>query len=117
MNKKNAPKSPQMPVMSNDRGYAIVYWNKQRINLHAKYGTPEAECAYRQLQIRILTDPTLASVKPQQVSVEDLCAAYLVHAEDHDPGHFPSIKTAVKILLQHYAGQAVDTLVSRTDNQ
>ena len=113
MNKKYAPKAPRLLKMCDDRGYACTYHAGRKINLYAKFGTPEAEEALRRLQIQVFTDPTLASVRPQQVSVDDLCAAYLLHTEEHDPGHFPSIKTAVKILLQHFAGQAVDTLDTR----
>ena len=61
----------------------------------------------------VLTDPTFSSPTPQQVLVDDLCLAYLRYAEEHDPGHFGSIKTAVEILVKHYAGQPVDVLDTR----
>ena len=80
--------------------------------LGARFGTPEADEAFRQLQIRVLTDPTLSSLKPQQITVDILCCAYLKYAKENDPSHYSSIKTAVEILLQHFTGQAVDSLDS-----
>jgi hypothetical protein len=99
--------------MRQDKGYACVYLNGKKIMLGARFGTPEADDAFRQLQIRVLTDPTLAFLNPQQVSVDVLCCAYLKYAKEYDPGHYGSVKTAIEILLQHYAGQAVDTLDTR----
>ena len=112
MNKKNVSKPAKIPPLHKDRDYDCVYVNRKKIML-GKSGTPEAEAAYRQLQIKILTDPTFTASKPQQVTVDNLCLAYLEYAQEHDPGHFGSVKTAVGILLQHYTGQAVDTLDTR----
>jgi hypothetical protein len=112
MNKKNVSKPVKLPKVRQDRDYDCVYVRGKKIML-GKSGTPEAEAAYRQLQIQILTDPTFSAPKPQQVSVDNLCFVYLKYAQEHDPGHFGSIKTAVNILIQHYAGQAVDTLDTR----
>jgi len=113
MNKKNAPKSPKMPQMSNDRGYAFVWWNNKRVNLRAKYGTPEAQAAFLQFQVQMLTDPTFSSPRPQEVTVDALCLAYLQYAKEYDPGHYSSIKTAAEILLKHFTGQAVSVLDTR----
>ena len=112
MNKKHSPKPPRILQVRRDRDYDCVYLQGKKIIL-GRSGTPEAEAAYRKLQIQVLTDPTLTSFKPQQVLVDNLCLAYLEYAEEHDPGHFSSIKTAIEILLQHYAGQPVDTLDTR----
>jgi integrase len=78
-----------------------------------KSGSPEAEAAYRQFQIKVLTDPTFSAPTPQQVTVDCLCFAYLKYAEEHDPAHYSGIKTAANILIQHYAGQPVDVLDTR----
>ena len=75
-----------------------------------KSGSPEAATAYRQLQVQILTDPTFSALTPQQVTVDDLCLAYLKHAQENDPDHYSGIKTAVEILVKHYTGQPVDVL-------
>jgi integrase len=111
-----APRTPQNSVRTlqirKDRDYACTYLNGKKIML-GRWGTPEADARFRQLQIQILTDPSFATLKPQQVAVEDLCLAYLDYAEENDPGHYCSIKTATKILLQGFAGQAVDALDSR----
>ena len=114
MNKKNALQSTRNLKISQDHGYACVYLNGKRITLGARYGTPEADEAFRQLQIRVLTDPTLSFLNPQQITVDILCCAYLKYAKENDPGHYGSIKTAITILLQHFGGQAVDTLDSRS---
>ena len=112
MTPKIVSKSPRILKVCQDRDYDCVYLHGKKIML-GKSGTPEAEAAYRQLQIQVLTDPTLASLKPQQVTVDNLCLAYLQYAKEHDPNHFFGIKTAVEILLQHCTGQAVDTLDTR----
>ena len=104
MNKKNVSKPVKLPKVRQDRDYDCVYVKGKKIML-GRTGSPEAETAYRQLQIQILTDPTFSAAKPQQVSVDNLCFAYLKYAQEHDPGHFGSIKTAVNILVQHYTGQ------------
>ena len=112
MNKKNVSKSPRILQVRQDREYDCVYVNGKKIML-GRTGTPEAETAYRQLQIQVFTDPTLASLKPQQVTVDNLCLAYLQYAKENDPSHYSGIKTAVEILLQHYTGQPVDVLDTR----
>jgi len=114
MSKKNAVQSTRNLKISQDKGYACVYLNKQKVMLGARYGTPEADDAFRKLQIQALTDPTLSFLTPQQVLVDSLCLGYLRYAKEHDPGHYSSVKTAVEILLQHFAGQSVEFLDSRT---
>ena len=105
MNKKNVFPSTRTLRVSQDKGYACVYLDGKRIMLGARYGTPEAEEAFRQLQIKVLTDPALTFLNPQQVTVDILCCAYLKYAKEHDPGHYGSVKTAITILLQHFSGQ------------
>ena len=114
MSKKNAVQSTRNLKISQDKGYACVYLNRQKIMLGARYGTPEADDAFRKLQIRALTDPTLSFLTPQQVTVDSLCCAYLKYAEEHDPGHYSSVKTAVEVLLQLATGQSVESLDSRS---
>jgi len=109
MTKKNVSQSPRILKIRQDRGYDCVYLGGKKIML-GRTGSPEADAAFRQLQIQALTDPTLAALKPEQVTVDNLCLAYLKYAKENDPDHFFGIKTAVEILLQHYAGQPVDTL-------
>ena len=77
-------------------------------------GTPEADAAYRQLQVKILTDPTFSASKPQNIEVDALCFAYLQYAKQNDPSHYSSIKTAVEILLRLFTGQPVESLDSRS---
>jgi len=112
MNKKHSQKSPRILQVRRDGAYDCVYVNSKKIRL-GRTGTPEADDNFRKIQIQVLTDPTYLSPKPQQVTVDCLCFAYLEYAEEHDPGHFGSIKTAVGILIQHYAGQPVDVLDTR----
>jgi hypothetical protein len=100
MNKKTSKSPPRILKIRKDREYDCVYIGKQKVML-GRSGTPEAEAAYRQLQIQVLTDPSLASLKPEQVTVDNLCFAYLQYAQDHDPDHYFGIKTAVEILLKH----------------
>ena len=79
-----------------------------------KSGSPEAQEKFRRLQIQVLSDPTYSFLESKQVMVEHLCLVYLEYAEENDPSHFSSIKTAIKILTQHFSGQAVDSLDSRS---
>jgi len=112
MTKRNVSQSPRILKIRQDRDYDCVYVDGKKIML-GRTGSPEAEVAFRQLQIQVLTDPSLASLKPEQVTVDNLCLAYLQHAKENDPDHFFGIKTAIEILLKHYAGQVVDTLDTR----
>ena len=112
MNKKYSQKPPRILQVRKDGAYDCVYVNKKKIRL-GRTGSPEADDAFRKLQIQILTDPTCLSATTQQVTVDVLCCAYLEYAQEHDPSHYASIKTAINILIQHYAGQAVDTLDTR----
>ena len=85
MSKKNLIQSTRNLQIRQDKGYACVYLNREKIMLGARYGTPEADEAFRQLQIKVLTDPTLSFLKQQQVTVDILCCAYLKYAQEHDP--------------------------------
>jgi hypothetical protein len=113
MNRKSVPKPPRILQVRKDGVYDCVYVNKQKIRL-GRSGTPEADENFRKIQIQVLTDPTGLAPKPQQVTVDTLCFAYLEYAEQHDPGHYFGIKTAVGIFVQHFTGQAVDGLDSRS---
>jgi hypothetical protein len=112
MSKKHTSQSPRILQVRKDRNYDCVYVKGKKIML-GKSGSPEAEAAFRKLQIQVLTDPTFAAPKPQQVMVDDLCFAYLKYAKEHDPDHYGGIKTALNILLEHYTGQPVDVLDTR----
>jgi len=87
MKQKSSSKSPRILQVRRDRDDDCVYVQGKKIML-GRTGTPEAEAAYRQLQIQVLTDPTLSSLKPQQVTVDSLCLAYLQYAKENDPDHF-----------------------------
>jgi len=113
MSKKSSPNPPRILQVRKDRDYDCVYLHGRKIIL-GRSGTPEAEVAFRQLQIQVLSDPTFMAPKPQQVTVDTLCFAYLQHAKEHDPGHFSTVKTAVEILLRFAAGQSVESLDSRS---
>jgi hypothetical protein len=113
MSKENTPKPPRILQVRRDGAYDCVYVNKKKIRL-GRTGTPEADDNFRRIQIQVLTDPTYLSPKPQQVAVDALCFAYLEYAKEHDPGHYSTVKTAVEILLQHFAGQPVESLDSRS---
>ena len=113
MNKKHSPKSPRILQIRRDGAYDCVYLHGKKIRL-GRTGTPEADDNFRKIQIQVLTDPTCLAPKPQQVMVDTLCFAYLEYAQEHDPGHYSSIKTAVGILLRHFTGQLVDLLDSRS---
>lgn len=113
MTKKTTKKSPRILRVCKDRDYDCVYVNKKKIML-GRSGTQEAHDAFLRLQVQFLSDPTLTSLTPQQIPVDSLCLAYLEYAKENDPSHFSSIKTAVSILLKHFAGQAVESLESRS---
>jgi hypothetical protein len=113
MNKKSSSNPPRILQVRKDGAYDCVYVNRKKIRL-GRTGTPEADGNFRKIQIQVLTDPTFSAPKPQQVTVDCLCFAFLEHAEEHDPGHYSSIKTALEILLQHFGGQSVESLDSRS---
>jgi integrase len=113
MNRKSSPKPPRILQVRKDGAYDCVYVNKKKIRL-GRTGTPEAEAAFRQIQIQVLADPTFSAPKPQQVTVDMLCLSYLQYAKEHDPGHYGSIKTAVETLLGFASGQPVESLDSRS---
>ena len=69
MSKKNVSRPTKIPQIHKDRDYDCVYVKRKKIML-GKSGTPEAEEAYRQIQIKILTDPTFSASKPQQITAE-----------------------------------------------
>ena len=96
-----------------DGNYACVYLNKKKVRL-GRYGSPEAEVAFRQLQVQVFTDPTLSSLTPREhITVDVLCAGYKEYVKEHDPSHYYSIKTAVDIFLENFKGCAIDSLDSR----
>jgi hypothetical protein len=71
MTTENSVRSPRILKVCQDRDYDCVYLNGRKINL-GRTGTPEADAAFRKLQIQVLTDPTLSSFSPQQqVTVDD----------------------------------------------
>ena len=113
MNRKHSPTSTRILKVCTDGAYDCVYLHKKRIRL-GRTGSPEAEANFRQLQIQVLADPTSLSPKPEQVMVDALCLGYLKYAEEHDPGHFSAIKTAIEVLLQLATGQPVESLDSRS---
>ena len=78
MPKKNVSNSPRILQIRQDRDYDCVYIGKRKIML-GRTGSPEAEAKFRQLQIQALTDPGLASIKPQQVTVNDLPGSFNQH--------------------------------------
>jgi integrase len=112
MTTKKSQNSVRNLQLRKDRDYACAYLKGKKIML-GRWGTPEADANFRQLQIQVLTDPTLTSLQPEQVTVDDLCFGYLQYAKEYDPGHFFSIKTAITILLQGFSGQAVNSLDTR----
>ena len=65
MTKKKSTQSPRILQVRKDRDYDCVYLNREKIIL-GRTGTPEAEAAFRQLQIQVLTDPSLATLKPSR---------------------------------------------------
>ena len=69
MTKKNVSKSPRILQIRQDRDYDCVYLHGKKVML-GRTGTPEAEAAFRQLQIQVLADPTFSAPKPQLVNRE-----------------------------------------------
>ena len=71
MNKKNVTKPARILQVKQDRDYDCVYLHGKKIIL-GRTGTPEADAAFRQLQIQVLADPTFSAPKLQQVTVDCL---------------------------------------------
>ena len=80
MSKNSSPRPPRILQVRKDGVYDCVYVNKKKIRL-GRTGTPEADDAFRRVQIQVLTDPTYLSPNPQQVVVDVLGSAYLDYAE------------------------------------
>ena len=112
MTKKKSPFSTRTPTLCKDRDYAYVNLKGKKIQM-GRWGSPEADAKFRQLQIQVLTDPTFSFLKQQGVTVDDLCLAYLDYAKEHDPSHYHGIKTAAKIFIEGFAGHAANSLDSR----
>ena len=112
MTKKRPQISTPTLRMSKDRDYACTYLKGKKIQL-GRWGSPEADAKFRQLQIQVCTDPTLGFLNQQGLTVDNLSLAYLDYAKEHDPSHYHGIKTAVKIFMEGFAGQAANSLDSR----
>ena len=76
MTKKQIAKSPRILQIRKDRDYDCVYVKGKKIML-GKSGTPEAQAAFLELQRQVFIDPTLSSATTQQVTVDNVCLAYL----------------------------------------
>ena len=111
--KKSVKSSQRILNLSQDGKYACVYLNKKKIRL-GHYGSQEAEEKFRQLQIQVLSDPTLSFLIPQEeITVNLLCAGFLEYAKEHDSSHYSSIKTAIEILLKNFHGLPIESLDTR----
>lgn len=104
--------SSKVPQIRKDRNYACVYANGRKFQL-GRYGTPEADAAYREFIAQWAANPTLLASRPQEINVERLCLEYLDYAKENDPSHYSGIKTAIKPLLYGFVGRTVESLDSR----
>ena len=100
-------KIKSVPQIRQDRDYAYVRLNGRKKQL-GKWGTPEAEKAYRQIVQVWASNPTAALVKPgSQVSLDELCLSFLqARRNQNDHGNY---KTAVEVLLSVYSGEPVES--------
>ena len=100
-------KNVSVPQMERDRGYAFVRLNRRKIHL-GKWGTPEAEKAYRRIIHQWATSPATAHIKPgEQIFLDQLCCAF-VQARNNRNDH-GNYKTAIEVLLSVYSGEPVET--------
>ena len=69
MTKTITKNSSRILHVRKDRNYDYVYVNKKKIML-GRSGTQEAHTAFLAIQAKLLADPTLSSIKPQQVVID-----------------------------------------------
>ena len=100
-------KNVSVPQMERDRGYAFVRLNRRKIHL-GKWGTPEAEKAYRRIITKWASNPATAHIKPgEQMFLDQLCLAFMqARTNQNDHGNY---KTAIEVLLSVYSGEPVET--------
>ena len=100
-------KKVSVPQMERDREYAFVRLNRRKIHL-GKWGTPEAEKAYRRIIHQWATSPATVHMKPgEQVFLDQLCYAFMqARNNQNDHGNY---KTAIEALLSVYSGEPVET--------
>ena len=101
------PKITTVPQIKRDRDYAYVRSNGRKIQL-GKWGTPEAEKAYKQFVKTWASNPTIAAIRPgEQVFIDQLCLAFLqARGNTNDHGNY---KTAIEVLLSVYSGKPVES--------
>jgi len=101
------PKITTVPEVRRDRDYAYVRSNGQKIQL-GKWGSAEAEKAYRQFVQVWVSNPTTAVIKPgERVFLDQLCLAFL-QARSHNQNDHGNYRTAVEVLLSVYSGTPVE---------
>ena len=102
------PKITTVPQVRRDRDYAYVRYNGRKIPL-GKWGTPEAEKAYRQFVKAWASNPTAATIKPgEQVCLDQLCLAFAQARGDNNSDH-GNYKTAIEVLLSVFSGEPVES--------
>ena len=102
------PKITTVPQIKRDRDYACVRSNGRKILL-GKWGTPEAEKAYRQFVKAWASNPTAATIKPgEQVFLDQLCLAFL-QARSYNQNDHGNYKTVIEGLLSVYSGEPVES--------
>ncbi len=94
-------------------GQAYVTVNRKRHYL-GKHGTPESEERYRRFVQQFTASPAKSAgiEKPPggEIDVDELCAAYFLHAEKYyanNPGSIDRIKVAARILVNTHASTPV----------
>jgi integrase len=99
-------KNVSVSHMERDRGYAFVRLNRRKIHL-GKWGTPEAEKAYRRIIQTWASNPATAHIKPgEQIFLDQLCYAF-VQARNNQNDH-RNYKTVIEVLLSVYSGEPVE---------
>ena len=96
-----------VPQIKRDREYAYIRLGGRKIQL-GKWGTPEADKAYRRIVQTWASNPIAALIKPgEQVILDQLCLAFLqARGNKNDHGNY---KTAVEVLLSVYSGELVES--------
>ena len=96
-----------VPQIRQDREYAYVRLNGRKVQL-GKWGTPEADKAYRRVVQTWASNLTVALIKPgEQIVLDQLCLVFLqARGNQNDHGNY---KTAIEVLLSVYSGEPVES--------
>ena len=100
---KNRP-----PVLKQDKGYAVVYVGGRKEPLGCKFGTKEADKAYKRFIAEWATIGDAISNKTKKYLIDELAVAFLRQAKIiYGPSDFRNYRAAIETTLEIHSGTSV----------